>query len=56
MEQIIQNFICNSGIEAELYREIYKLGNKNGRVSVSPGVLYPATFEEAEQAIHSLGN
>ena len=34
---------------------MYNTGQSTGRVSVEPGILYKATFEEAKKAIESLG-
>ena len=43
------------GIKQEIYNIVYNLGKSAGRVSIDPGILHKATFEEAQVAIDSLG-
>ena len=43
------------GVRQAIYNIMYNTGKSTGRVSVDPGILHEATFEEAKEAIESLG-
>ena len=51
----ILSYLNLSGVQAELYKEIYSLGFANGRCHINPGVLYKATFKDVKAAIETLG-
>ena len=43
------------GVRKAIYNIVYNTGRNTGRVSVEPGILHQATFEEAKEAIEGLG-